>query len=254
MYAVGHLALGYLTGKASAKLQAVKANVPTILVLSILPDADILLQPFIPGIHRGPTHSIIVLSLIFLPIFLIHRKKAVPYFVAIVSHPLIGDFLVGRTKLLWPLQTSFGIGIPITSSTNVVLEWSLFLLSIILMLKTTDMHTFLEPHLSNLLLCIPAFTVLLPTIASFPLGVPVWLEPPHLIYMLIFVVAIILALPKLFKNASLQKLFVHGMKFEPQRRLRLLHSSTGQPHAYRVHDRPSWNEAHAVQQFTLRHA
>jgi membrane-bound metal-dependent hydrolase YbcI (DUF457 family) len=197
---VGHLALGYLSGKASAKLQAVKVNVPIILVLSILPDVDILLQPFFPGIHRGPTHSIIVLSLIFLPIFLIYRKKAVPYFVAIVSHPLIGDFFVGRTKLLWPLQTNFGIGIPIASSTNVVLEWSLFLLSMIVMLKTADMRRFFQPHLSNLLLCIPAFTVLLPTIVSFPLGVPVWLEPPHLIYMLIFVVAITLALPKLFKN------------------------------------------------------
>jgi hypothetical protein len=39
-----------------------------------------------------------------------------------------------------------------------------------------------------------------PTIVSFPLGVPIWLEPPHLVYMLLFVVAIVLALPKFFKS------------------------------------------------------
>ena len=199
MYAVGHLALGYLSGKASAKLSRVNVNVPLILVLSILPDADILLQPFIPGIHRGPTHSIIVLSLVFIPIFLIYRQKTIPYFVAILSHPLIGDFIVGKIKLLWPLQTSFGIGIPIASTTNVILEWSLFLLSIIVMLKTTDMHRFFQSHISNLLLCIPAFTVLLPTIVSYPLGVPAWLEPPHLIYMTIFTIAVVLAVPKSLK-------------------------------------------------------
>jgi len=200
LYAVGHFALGYLSGKASAKLSGVSVNVPAILALSILPDADILFQPIFHNIHRGPTHSIIVLSLVFLPLFAVYRKRAIPYFVAILSHPLLGDFLVGQSRLLWPLQTNFGIGIPITSSTNVVLEWSLFAISMIAMLRTNDMRRLLQPHLSNLLLCIPAFTVLLPTILSFPLGVPAWLEPPHLAYMVLFAAAIIIALPKLFRT------------------------------------------------------
>jgi hypothetical protein len=68
------------------------------------------------------------------------------------------------------------------------------------MLRTNDMRRLLQPHLSNLLLCIPAFTVLLPTILSFPLGVPVWLEPSHLAYMVLFAAAIIIALPKLFRT------------------------------------------------------
>lgn len=199
MYAVGHFALGYLSGKGSAKLSGVRVNVPAILVLSILPDVDILFEPLFRNIHRGPTHSIIVLSLVFLPFFAVYRKRAIPYFVAILSHPLVGDFLVGHSRLLWPLQTNFGIGIPITSSTNVVLEWSLFAISMIAMLRANDMRRLLQPHLSNLLLCIPAFTVLLPTILSFPLGVPVWLEPPHLAYMVLFAAAIIIALPKLFR-------------------------------------------------------
>lgn len=201
MFAVGHLALGYLLGRASAKLSTVKVNVPLLLVLSILPDADILFQPFIPNIHRGPTHSIILLSIAFLPVFAIYRKRAIPYFVAILSHPLVGDFLIGQTKLLWPLQMDFGIGILMRSPTNIILEWSAFLVSIVVMLKTGDMRKFLQPHLSNLLLCIPAFTVLVPTILSFPLGVPVWLEPPHLVYMFLFAIAIIMALFRLFKSS-----------------------------------------------------
>lgn len=200
LFAVGHLALGYLLGRASAKLSSAKVNVPLILVLSILPDADILFQSLIPNIHRGPTHSIILLSIAFLPVFAIYRKRAIPYFAAILSHPLIGDFLVGQTKLLWPLQMNFGIGIFMRSPTNMILEWSAFLVSIAVMLKTSDMRKFLQPHLSNLLLCIPAFTVLVPTILSFPLGVPVWLEPPHLFYMVLFAIAIIIALFRLFKT------------------------------------------------------
>lgn len=151
------------------------------------------------------------MTLVFLPVFAIYRKQVIPYFVAILSHPLVGDFLVGQVKLFWPLQANLGLGILMSSPTNIVLEWSAFIASIIVMLMTNDMRKFLRPHLSNLLLCIPAFTVLLPTIRSYPLGVPIWLEPPHLAYMLLFVAAIIIALPELFKRVF--KFFKGGFHF-----------------------------------------
>jgi membrane-bound metal-dependent hydrolase YbcI (DUF457 family) len=208
LFAVGHLALGYLLGRASAKFSTKRVSVPLILALSIIPDADILLQPLFPNIHRGPTHSIVVLSIVFLPLFVIYRKEVIPYFVAIVSHPLIGDLLVGgSTKLLWPLSTqNFGFGILMSSPTNIVLEWSLFLLSIAVMLKIDDMRKLFQAHLSNLLLSIPVFTVLLPSILSIPLSVPIWLEPPHLVYMLLFAAAIIVTLVKLLNNGSQSKI------------------------------------------------
>ncbi len=206
LFAVGHLGLGYLLGRGSGKSLAKKINVPLILALSIIPDVDILLKPFIE--HRGPTHSIIVLFVVFLPFFAIYRKRAIPYFLAIVSHPLVGDFLIGGPiKLLWPLSgqsfsllQDFGFSIPMGSLANIIIEWSIFLVSIIVMLKISDMGRFFQPHLSNLLLTIPVFTVLLPTILNFPLGVPLWLEPPHLVYMLLFAAAIIITLFKLFKT------------------------------------------------------
>ncbi len=51
MYAVGHFALGYLTGKVAAKSLDVKINLPLLFLASVFPDIDIL----IPGlVHRGP--------------------------------------------------------------------------------------------------------------------------------------------------------------------------------------------------------
>lgn len=79
MFAVGHMALAYLLGKGSSKPLRIKLSIPILLVLSILPDIDIILD-FLTGaeIHRGPTHSIVVAAIAFSPIFIIYRKKAIP--------------------------------------------------------------------------------------------------------------------------------------------------------------------------------
>jgi membrane-bound metal-dependent hydrolase YbcI (DUF457 family) len=102
------MAIAYLLGKGSSKALRTKLNIPILLVLSILPDVDIIYD-FINGteIHRGPTHSIVVAALAFIPIFIIYRKKAIPYFLALISHPLLGDFFIGgKLQLFWPLSTN----------------------------------------------------------------------------------------------------------------------------------------------------
>jgi len=56
MFAVGHVALGYLTGKATSKLLNARINIPLLFFASNIPDIDFLL-----GLeHRGTTHSLIV--------------------------------------------------------------------------------------------------------------------------------------------------------------------------------------------------
>ena len=67
MLAVGHMALAYLLGKPTAKFLKVSANVPILMVLSILPDIDILFEGYV--MHRGPTHSVVVAALAFIPLF-----------------------------------------------------------------------------------------------------------------------------------------------------------------------------------------
>jgi len=198
-FAVGHLALGYISSKASAKLLKTNLNIPVALTLSVIPDIDIFLNSFIK--HRGPTHSIIMAFIAFIPILAVYRKKAIPYFVALTQHSLIGDYIVGQTQLLWPITPqSYGINIDIMSQTSVTLELLMFLASMIVMLKARDAAMLLQPHNSNLILSIPTFTVLIPTFLSVPLHVPTWLILPHLAYVSIFSASIFFHLRKVFKN------------------------------------------------------
>ncbi len=101
MLVLGHIALGYITGKIVSKATDQSINIPVIWIFSLLPDIDLL----IPGLqHRGPTHSVIVALIIFTPIFIIASWKAAPYFAALASHSLIGDYFTGGAQLFWPLS------------------------------------------------------------------------------------------------------------------------------------------------------
>ncbi len=204
-FAVGHIALAYLLGKASAKLLKVNLNIPLILVLSIIPDIDILFEPLICGAHRGPTHSIIMAILVFIPFFVLYRQKATPYFAALASHSLIGDFIIGgQIQLLWPLSTNeFGIhelGLPyvnIYNPINIAFEFILFAAALIIMLKTRDLFRFFRNNKLNLILIIPIFTVLLPTFVGYPLQVHTLLVLPHLFYLVVFSFSVLIPIVRI---------------------------------------------------------
>jgi membrane-bound metal-dependent hydrolase YbcI (DUF457 family) len=205
LFAVGHMAIAYLLGKGTSKGLRVKLNIPILLVLSILPDIDIFYD-FLTGsaIHRGPTHSIIIAALAFIPFFVIFRKKAIPYFLALISHPLIGDFLVGgRLQLFWPLSTNqYGLHelggpyIDIFSPVNIILELSLFIVATIVLYKTGDWKVFFSRNKTSLILIIPVATVLLPSTIGYPFSNSLLLSEPilalaHLFYLALFSIAII---------------------------------------------------------------
>jgi len=187
--------LGYIFSMLIAKATKTRMNIPLVFTLSVIPDIDILI-PFLE--HRGPTHSIIAATVIFIPAFALWRKGALPYFVAYIQHSLIGDFIAGgKTQLLWPLTLQpFGIEISIKSSTNITLEWLTFIIATIVIIKTKDIHAILQPHNSNIILAIPTFTVLLPTFLAFPLEVPIALVPPHLICLTLFVTSLLIDIKK----------------------------------------------------------
>jgi membrane-bound metal-dependent hydrolase YbcI (DUF457 family) len=208
LFAVGHMALAYLLATAFAKLLKVNINIPLILVLSIIPDIDLLFEPLIPGIHRGPTHSIIMAILFFIPFLALYRKKAIPYFAALTSHSLIGDFFIGgQLQLLWPLSTrQFGLhelGLPyinIYNPINITLELALFALALVVMLKTRDLLHFTRNSKTTLILTIPIFTILLPTFLSYPTYVPMELVLPHLFYLALFSISIFVMLRELMRK------------------------------------------------------
>jgi len=199
-FAIGHLAFGYLSSKTSAKLLKTNFNIPVVLMLSVIPDAD-LLFPFLQ--HRGPTHSIITALIAFVPFFLIYHKRAIPYFVALAQHSLVGDYLAGgRIQLFWPLTTQeYGTRISIQSETNIALEWIMFVALMIVMLWTKDIAKFFQPHSSSLILSIPIFTVLLPPFLAFPIEVPPILILPHIVYLILFLAAILIDVRKILTDS-----------------------------------------------------
>ena len=196
MYAVGHLALGYLSGKTASKILNTNVNIPLLFLVSVLPDVDLL----IPGLeHRGPLHSVILFCLLFLPAFILFKKRAIPYFVALIQHILIGDYLTGDTQLLWPATTNwYGLGMEITGLTNILIEWTLFLTSTAILFKTRDAWLLFQQHPSNMILAVPVLTALLPAFLSFPLHVPPELIIPHLTYIALFTLSILIDLKSIF--------------------------------------------------------
>ena len=200
------MALGYLLGKTSAKPLGLQPNVAVLMVLSIIPDIDIIFG--VEGFHRGPTHSVITALLVFVPFFVLYRQKAIPYFLALASHGLIGDLLVGgNLQLFWPVQNTpvflpapFPV-IPITSVLNVALESSLFVVALIVLVKSRAFLSFFRGRKSYLVLVIPIFTVLLPTFTAYPLGVPLLLVPSHLFFLLLFSVTVLISLFTVLKHS-----------------------------------------------------
>jgi membrane-bound metal-dependent hydrolase YbcI (DUF457 family) len=205
LFAVGHMSLAYLLGKGSSKALHTKINIPILLVLSILPDIDIIYD-FLTGaqMHRGPTHSIIFAFLIFIPVFIYYRKSAIPYFLSLISHSLIGDFIIGgNLELLWPLSTKqFGLyelGGPyfgIFSGINMILESTLFIAAMIILYKSGDWKVFTKADPTNLLLIIPIATVLLPSTVGYPFTDSLLVTSPmlaiaHILYLVLFIYAVL---------------------------------------------------------------
>lgn len=205
------MAIGYLLGKGSSKPLRLKPNIPLLLVVSILPDIDVVYD-FLTGaeLHRGPTHSIIVATLVFAPFFIVYRKRAIPYFLALISHSLIGD-ISGQVQLLWPLSTNqYGFdALSIFSPINVVAELSLFAVATFVLFKTGDWKVFFTDNKTNLVLIIPVATVLLPTTIGYPFSQSLLLSDQyivrvlgiaHLFYLVLFGIAILKVLVSMYRN------------------------------------------------------
>jgi membrane-bound metal-dependent hydrolase YbcI (DUF457 family) len=216
LFAVGHMAIAYLLGKGSSKALHLKLNLPILLVLSLLPDIDIVYDLMTgSNLHRGPTHSIVAAIIIFTPLLIIYGKKAIPYFLALISHSLIGDFLIGGgLQLLWPFSTTqYGLHelgsyyIGITDPVNIALELSIFAIATLVLYKSGDWRVFFKSKKSNLVLIIPITTVLLPSTIGYPFSAPLLLtEPPlaiaHLFYLLLFSIAVLKTLFYVFKKPN----------------------------------------------------
>jgi len=208
------MAIAYLLGKGSSKGLRTKLNIPLLLVLSILPDIDIIYD-FLTGsnIHRGPTHSVVVAALAFVPLFIIYGKKALPYFLALISHSLIGDFFIGgQLQLFWPFSTKeFGLHelgsyyIRIFSPANIALELTMFVIATLILYKSGEWKVFFTSDKTNLVLIIPVATVLLPTTIGYPFSTSLLVTEPllalaHMFYLALFSIAILKTLTAIYRK------------------------------------------------------
>ena len=175
-------------GKTSSKLAKVKVNLPLLLAASVLPDVDLLLR-FLT--HRGPTHSLITITVLMVPFFFLYRKRAIPYYAAMLSHILIGDFFTGGVELFWPLSHSTIGALNLDTAGLLVstIELIFFLLTLPFMYKLGDLKSLLKPDSKNWALIIPLGAIIGPLV-SLGRGredaLPALLIIPSLIYIGLF--------------------------------------------------------------------
>jgi membrane-bound metal-dependent hydrolase YbcI (DUF457 family) len=193
MFAIGHLALGYISGKISASMLKVDVHIPWLLVASVVSDIDLLL----PGVeHRGPTHSVILLLLVSIPMIVIWRKQAIPVVISLSSHPLLGDYFTSSNysqgvQLLFPLSENWYFGADGAISLWMpILEAVLLGIMLMLFIVTKDGKFLLRPDSWTFLLLIPIGTTLLPVFTDFPLPVPSSLIIPHILLAVILFIPV----------------------------------------------------------------
>jgi len=160
MFAVGHAAYGYILAKTTGKAVKTDICIPLVLALSVAPDLDLLIR----GLdHRGATHSIVVLVLLCAPCFAKYRARALPYLVALTQHVFLGDYLTGGSELFWPVTSdTIGLNWSVKGLQNQVLEWTGFILLVLVLVLTRDYSRLLKPNMENLLLIIPAAATFVP--------------------------------------------------------------------------------------------
>jgi membrane-bound metal-dependent hydrolase YbcI (DUF457 family) len=163
-------------------------NLPLLFAASVLPDVDLLLRFLM---HRGPTHSLITLTVLMIPFFVFYRKQAFPYYAALLSHVFIGDFFTGGIELFWPLsQGWFGtLNFDVGGLSNVAVELGLFVLVLPIMYRLGDLKTLLKTHNKNWAQVLPLGAVLGPLLSvgrGQENSLPVLLVVPSLFYIGLF--------------------------------------------------------------------
>ena len=136
-----------------------KLILPLILILGILPDVDILFESF-GVLHRTVTHSLLTYSVLFIPFFVAYNWRAIPYFVAVISHFIFGDLLIGQVALFWPLSQSFiGFNFTMSSLTDIALESTGLLLASGFIIYSGDLRRTLSVDKRNLFMVLPLLAI-----------------------------------------------------------------------------------------------
>ncbi len=152
MFLVGHSVWGYILASLTARAlrldsahNSYRFNPYIAMILAMIPDMDIMLYDL--GVrHRSITHSILFWLVLFIPFLIVYRKRSLPYLVAVMQHIMVGDIIVGKTRIVWPLGYELGLGYSITSSVNITIE----IIGIVIMLVLARSDGMLAVRRSNI--------------------------------------------------------------------------------------------------------
>ncbi len=177
-------------------------NLPLLLAASVLPDVDLLFRFLM---HRGPTHSLLTITVLMIPLFVVYKKQAIPYYAALLTHVLIGDFFTGGIELFWPLSHNlFGaLNFEVTSMPIALTELVLFIVTVSIMFKLGDLQTLLKPHDRNWALIIPLGSIIGPLLSlgrGQENALPTLLVIPSLFYMGLFAYSLLIWLRAAYRR------------------------------------------------------
>jgi hypothetical protein len=132
---------------------------------------------------------------VFLPFILIYKKKAIPYFLTLLSHSIIGDIYgYNGTQLFWPINSDWIYISNINNTSSALVELFLFIFMMIIMLYNEDLEKILFNNNQRISWLIPLGAVLGPILintSNYNIFFPNLLLVPSLIYMFIFSYAIV---------------------------------------------------------------
>jgi len=200
MFFQGHMVWGYLTARAMSSLSRARLVIPLVLLVSILPDVDIFLEPF--GIkHLTVTHAISTWLVLFAPVFgYFGFRKTLPYFFAVLQHSLLGDAVMGPIPFLWPATSvSYGLSFEMKSAMDLFLEGLGFALFLGVGYRTGDLAAMFNGDPVNAWSMLPTGAVL---VSFVPLRYYSGFMPPSFI-------ALNAAFAALLSASSLWSLFRH---------------------------------------------
>lgn len=189
MYAVGHMAWGYIFGRLAGKATKTKTITSLLFAVSMLPDVDLFLKPY--GIvHRGPLHASFTLLCFSLPFLIVYRRRALPYIVSVFQHLLFGDFIIGSSMLLWPFSSRFyGLRFRLGGSLDVTLELVGFVSSLWLLFRLDDIRHVLSPEKWNVAMIFCGAMIFLSVFYGIGILVPLVLVLPHIVFLVLFAVS-----------------------------------------------------------------
>ena len=197
MFFLGHMAWAYVWAVLFAGKRWGKLFIPSVLMLGVMPDVDLLLGGF--GVaHHTFTHSLFFWFVIFAPFSVVFRRKFIPYLVAVVQHFAFGDFFVGEVMIFWPFSASyFGFNTAMVSVFDVALETAGLLLAAGIMYFNGDLRRLLSVDMRNIPMFLPFLALLTSMLflavdwPIIPLVAYIWSSPLFATIVLAHIVLVI---------------------------------------------------------------